>query len=834
MSFLSGITSYFGGQAIKDFPFTIGEESEEYKNTKDCNFWKLHEGKRTDSEEIVSIFVFNKKENSEVRTQAAMNCFKKMKQFITHPQMLKFMGGANTDTHIYIATEEVLPLGSYIDNVTPKAREFGEVFFVVGLQQLSTAVSFLNNDCQLVHGCIHPGSVFVNKAGSWKLGNFVLTHKFSEAGPEIKMNLNLLPERYHPKELVGGFDVNLTDGTVSSLDSWCLGCIIYEIHNGRLNSPKDIRKLGAIDQELVPVYRKLLMTKASARENSSIVMRCTYIAKNPAVRAIAFIDEIAMKSEEQKQKFYKSLNDIVEFIPESMAQYRVLPAMLHQLKFGSGSNHMLLATVLKLGSKLPEEDLDKMVIPAVVQMFSNNERSTRINLLKHVKQYIEYIPDDIVEKQIFPNVISGFADTSPALREVSIRSLISFAPKLSEATLNGKILQILGKCQTDAEPAIRTNTTVVIGEIAQYLSKEKQETILASAFTKPMKDGFYPARRACILSIEKCLEFFPIRKQLVANMLPVVGRACVDPYKQVRDPAMRCLKKIIKMIEKEAAGMPDEPPAQLSSEGNKEEKNDDAISNAMGSISTYAGWAVQSVSKAIKKDEIDPNDMESRMGRIDKPKGIATDNRSSSDSPRSPSTKRSISKKSMTADDDDFGDFDFDDEEEDFSSPKLTFKKKNSKSFKKKREQKRKSIKKKKKVDNSNPFENDYADFDDNMGLENDDPFSVFDQPAPKKKKKKENDDDPFSMFDSGVKAPSPRSSLSSRSSLRSNSSRSKKSDNDFDSLLDDMTTVKKPQKRKSGKRVPKPKKKVVKKKKPSSTASNGKTDLDDFLNSFS
>ena len=92
-----------------------------------------------------------------------------------------------------------------------------------------------------------------------------------------------------------------------------------------------------------------------------------------------------------------------------MAQYRVLPAMLDQLKFGSGSNPVLLATVLKLGSKLPEEDLDKMVIPAVVQMFSNNERSTRINLLKHVKQYIEYIPDDIVEKQIFPNVISGFA-----------------------------------------------------------------------------------------------------------------------------------------------------------------------------------------------------------------------------------------------------------------------------------------------------------------------------------------------------------------------------------------------------------------------------------------
>jgi len=213
-------------------------------------------------------------------------------------------------------------------------------------------------------------------------------------------------------------------------------------------------------------------------------------------------------------------------------------------------NPVLLATVLKLGSKLPQEDRDKMVIPSVVQMFSNNERSTRINLLKHVKQYIEYIPDEIVEKQIFPNVISGFADTTPALREVSVRSLISFAPKLDPATLNGKVLNILGKCQTDVEPAIRTNTTVVIGEVAQYLSKEKQQTVLASAFTKPMKDGFMPARKACILSIEKCLDLFPIQKQLVGTILPVVGRASIDPYRQVRDPAMRCLKKIIKKLKK--------------------------------------------------------------------------------------------------------------------------------------------------------------------------------------------------------------------------------------------------------------------------------------------
>jgi len=805
---LSTITSYIGGDRIKDFPFTIGDPITEIDGTQDSNFWKLHHGKKNDNGKPMTIFIFDKKEAPGNHVQAAVNAFKKMKQFIPIPQMLKFEGGADTDNAIYIATEEVLPLSCYLDRTTDKADEIkSEGFLTLGLHQISTGIHFLNNDCSLVHGCLHPGSIYVNKAGSWKIGNFVLAHKFGEAGPEVKTNLSLLPERYHPKELVGGFNADLSSGTVNSLDSWCMGCLLYEIYNGRMRSPKELTQLGNIHAQLQGLYKRMLQTKPQQRATVNNLRSLPYIAKNPAVRAVAFVDDIVLKSEEAKAKFYKSLGQIVEMIPESCARYRILPAMLNQLQFGAGSNPTLLATVLKLGQKLSDEEREAMIIPAVSKMFENNERSTRINLLKNIKLYIEFIPDDVVEKTIFPNVISGFADTTPTLREVSVRSLISFAPKLSEATLNGKVLQLLAKCQTDAQPAIRTNTTVVIGEIAQYLSKEKQQTVLSSAFVRTMKDKFVHARKASVLAVDKCIDIFTI-KQMVGALLPQLGKLTVDPYKSVREPALKTVKKIISKLQKHAAEMPEEPQVQLSSDANS--KQEDLKTNAVGMVSSYASWAVSSVAAKVtgKSSEDsaskDADDPKKRMGEIDRSK---FKNKQTDTPLNKPKTKKP--KKMTMADDNDLGDDDFDfdfSDNEDDAAPALdlSVKKKKKRSKKKassrsppvainpfdnfgsSKSSSKNSSPQNEPFDNSNPFENSSFTSDPVV----DDPFSMFSD-SPKRKKKK-------------------------------------KPTIDFDAMVNQMNEVNNPSlsKRKSSK-----KKKGMKLKKQQKAAETN--DLDDFLNSF-
>jgi len=821
---LSTITSYIGGERIKDFPFTIGDPITELDGTQDCSFWRMHHGKKNDDGKPMTIFIFDKKEAPGNHVEAAVNAFRKMKQFIPIPQMLKFEGGADTDSAIYIATEEVLPLACYLDRTTDKADEIrSEGFLTLGLHQISTGIHFLNNDCSLVHGCLHPGSIYVNKAGSWKLGNFVLTHKFQEAGPEVKTNLNLLPERYHPKELVGGFSANLKGGTVNSLDSWCMGCLLYEIYNGRMRSPKELTNLGGIHPQLQALYKRMLQTKPQQRATVNNLRSLPYIAKNPAVRAVAFVDDIALKSDDAKAKFYKSLGQIVEMIPESCARYRILPAMLNQLQFGAGSNPTLLATVLKLGKKLADEERETMIIPAVAKMFENNERSTRINLLKNIKLYIEFIPDDVVEKKIFPNVISGFADTTPTLREVSVRSLISFAPKLSAATLNGKVLQILAKCQTDAQPAIRTNTTVVIGEIAQYLSTEKQNTVLATAFARTMKDKFVHARKASVLAVEKCIDLFTI-KQMVGTLLPSLGRATVDPYKSVRDPALKTLKKVISRLQKHAAELPDEPKAQLSSDQAKQEE---VKAGGMGMVSSYASWAVSSVAaKVTGKSSEDSGDKadkpEKRMGEIDRSKFQNKKQDVPLNKPKKAKKKNNILDDDIDlgGGDDDF-DFDFsdkDDDEEEVASLDLSIRKKKSKWTGKSTSSRNRTSKKNVSTPPAalNPFEtfdmaktssplDDVSDpFADNSNPFENNSFSSNNAPV----------DDPFSMF-----SDSPKKKKKS------------KPDIDFDAMVNQMNEVNNPTTTRKG--STKKKKKGMKLKKKSKAKKAETDDLDDFLNSF-
>jgi SCY1-like protein 1 len=49
--------------------------------------------------------------------------------------------------------------------------------------------------------------------------------------------------------------------------------------------------------------------------------------------------------------------------------------------------------------------------------------------------------------------------------------MLVIAPKLSQRTLTGSLLKHLSKLQVDEEPAIRTNTTILLGNIASHLNE---------------------------------------------------------------------------------------------------------------------------------------------------------------------------------------------------------------------------------------------------------------------------------------------------------------------------------------------------------------------------
>ena len=53
--------------------------------------------------------------------------------------------------------------------------------------------------------------------------------------------------------------------------------------------------------------------------------------------------------------------------------------------------------------------------------------------------FAEHLTPALVENDVFPNLSSGFSDSVPALRELTVKSLIYLVPKLSERVINSQV-----------------------------------------------------------------------------------------------------------------------------------------------------------------------------------------------------------------------------------------------------------------------------------------------------------------------------------------------------------------------------------------------------------
>lgn len=107
---------------------------------------------------------------------------------------------------------------------------------------------------------------------------------------------------------------------------------------------------------------------------------------------------------------------------------------------------------------------------SVVKWFASTDREMRTNLLSNVETFAEHLTPALVNEKIFPNLAIGFSDLSPKLRELTIRSIVVLAPKLSSSIMNTEVLRHFARLQLDKEPYIRTNTTICLGRIAKYLA----------------------------------------------------------------------------------------------------------------------------------------------------------------------------------------------------------------------------------------------------------------------------------------------------------------------------------------------------------------------------
>ncbi|KAK8575767.1 hypothetical protein V6N12_063426 [Hibiscus sabdariffa] len=102
----------------------------------------------------------------------------------------------------------------------------------------------------------------------------------------------------------------------------------------------------------------------------------------------------------------------------------------------------LLSDYQRLLSSLPSRRLNTSKLIDNSEIFQNKLVDT------HIVQYGEPLSAQVVDDQVYPHIATGFSGTSAFLRELTLKSLLLLAPKLSQRNLSGSLLKYLSKLKS--------------------------------------------------------------------------------------------------------------------------------------------------------------------------------------------------------------------------------------------------------------------------------------------------------------------------------------------------------------------------------------------------
>ncbi|GJS76659.1 probable inactive serine/threonine-protein kinase scy1 isoform X1 [Tanacetum coccineum] len=222
--------------------------------------------------------------------------------------------------------------------IAKRSRNYGlqgntrNEYYAWGLYRIAKAVSFLNNDCKLFiilisngewHGNVWFGKWVVRPTLDWKLHAFDTLSEFDgnnevSTGPMLQYEW-LIGSQYKPMELAKADWATIRKSPPWAIDSWGLGCLIYEIFAGlKLSKTEELRNTSSIPKSLLPDYQRLLSSMPSRRLNSSkLAENCEYF-QNKLVDTIHFMEILNLKDSVEKDTFFRKLPTLAEQLPREI------------------------------------------------------------------------------------------------------------------------------------------------------------------------------------------------------------------------------------------------------------------------------------------------------------------------------------------------------------------------------------------------------------------------------------------------------------------------------------------------------------------------------------
>ena len=291
--------------------------------------------------------------------------------------------------------------------------------------------------------------------------------------------------------------------------------------------------------------------------------------------------------------------------PEDFLKVKVLPELLKSVEFGGGGPKTF-ALVMRIASKLSEDEYDSQMTPVIIRLFSSPDRALRVCLLDNLPHMIDHLSQKVVTDKIFPQMVTGFGDLAPIVREQTVKAVLVVVPKLSDRVINGELLRHLAKTANDEQPGIRTNTTICLGKIARNLGASSRAKVLSAAFSRSLRDPFTHARNAALMALAATADVFS-EDDCATKMLPAICPSLVDKEKLIRDQANKTLNIYLERVRKYSQTLPETVLPPPSAEGSTPATR--VSTPQPGPGGQLMGWAISSFTNRMggATGEIQPN-----------------------------------------------------------------------------------------------------------------------------------------------------------------------------------------------------------------------------------
>lgn len=584
------------------FPYTFGDQVD-----IEQSIWKLYNGTRREDGSNCSIFSFDVSANKS-RLPLAKNAVKKLRT-LRHPGVIKVLDTVETDTYIYIATERVVPLRWHI-----KRKSMSPETLKWGLFSIAQTIKFINDEATSVHGMLRVGSIYTSESGEWRVGGFEVLSNMNDTEAIIYNYGSLVPDarRYTPPELANtGWD-SIKKHPIYATDSYNFGTFIFEVFNGDFTGGDQAGQTKNIPPTMQSSYKRLVNSNPKARLSVGHFLeqgrRSGGFFETPLIKLTEGVDNLGMKTETEREEFLSDLDELSNDFPEDYFKMKILPELLKSVEFGGGGPKVF-SVVMKISTKLTDDDFEAKVTPVVVRLFSSPDRAIRVCLLDNLPLMIDRLPQKVVNDKIFPQMVTGFTDLAPVVREQTVKAVLTIIGKLSDRTINGELLKYLAKTSNDEQPGIRTNTTICLGKIAKNLGVSTRSKVLIAAFTRSLRDPFVHARNAALLALAVTADSFS-DDDCANRILPALCPCLIDKEKLIRDQTNKTMDVYLQRIRKSAATMPDTAlPPPTTSEAASSSTPRMSTPQPSDAGASWAGWAISSFTNkvAAATGEIQPS-----------------------------------------------------------------------------------------------------------------------------------------------------------------------------------------------------------------------------------